>query len=285
VDWATVNLDPTWRARRVGDQCAWWLGVHHPSWSWNGNARGPLFLSARVLRKRKSAYPRATVPIAIDSGGYTELTKYGRWTIPADQYAAEIRSWSVNLGTVAWAAIQDWVCSPDAMAMSGLTVAEHQRRTTASYLELVSIAPAIQWLPVVQGITVADYLRHVDGYARAGIDLRGFRLVGLGSVVSRSVAELKPIVGELAHRGLRLHGFGVKGQSLAAVAPWLRSADSMAWSFLGRRLTLETGLRDSQGRGLANSPEYAERFRAEQLAIIERSSDRKGWTHQMAMPW
>lgn len=283
--WRTANFDPRWRAEHADDLCQWWLGVHHPNWSWNGNARGPLFLNARVLRDRKSPYPRALVPIAIDSGGYTELTKHGGWNIAPRQYASEVRAWSAQFGTVEWAAVQDWTCSPEALRKSGLSVAEHQRRTLASYLDLADIAPEIRWVPVLQGVSVADYLRHADDHARAGVDLRGFQLVGLGSVVGLSTAELVPIVGELAHRGIRLHGFGVKTANLAATAPMLRSADSMAWSYLGRNLTLETGQRDSQGRSLANSPEYAEQFRAEMLEIIRRSSCREGWTHQMTMPW
>lgn len=262
--------------------CQWWLGVHQPNWAWDGTARGPVFISARRLRQRKSPYPRATVAIAIDSGGFTELSKFGRWSVGPEQYAAEVRAWSQQLGTVEWAAIQDWMCEPWLLEGgtppgggprapgTGLTVAEHQRRTIESYLDLRYLAPEIWWLPVLQGYTIGDYRRHMEAYRHAGFDLRGHRLVGVGSVCRRqNVDEVRAIVSTLADCGLRLHGFGLKTRALETVAGSLASADSLAWSFDGRKGTGVRGLRDSHGRSLQNSAEHAEAFRLRMLSLIE----------------
>lgn len=260
-----------------------WLGVHQPNWTWNGSMTGPTFVSATRLRMRASTFPRAHVPIAIDSGGFTEVTQRGGWTVPATDYVALVRRATGELGTIAWAAIQDWMVEDVALASTGLSIVEHQRRTVASYAELLDLAPEIRWLPVLQGQTIADYLRCWERYESAGFDLLGHHLVGLGSVCRRqATSEIIEIVGQLARRGLRLHGFGVKATGLAAVGNMLRSADSLAWSFQGRRrsqpgrtplfgdVSINVGTRDSQGRSLANSPEFAERFRRQMTDLISK---------------
>src|SRR5271156_4768107 len=93
-----------------------------------------------------------------------------------------------------------------------LSVAEHQRRTVASYLHLRDIAPDLPFIPVLQGFTCQEYQECADLYAAAGIDLTAEPLVGLGSVCRRqATAEAHQIITALHARGItRLHGFGVK---------------------------------------------------------------------------
>ena len=43
------------------------------------------------------------------------------------------------------------MCEPFMLAKTGLTVAEHQARTVANYLELRSLAPELPFVPVLQG--------------------------------------------------------------------------------------------------------------------------------------
>jgi len=66
----------------------------------------PLFLSRRWLAGRKSL-PRARGPWALDSGGFTELSTYGRWTLTPVDYAAEVRRYAGEIGNLAWAAAMD----------------------------------------------------------------------------------------------------------------------------------------------------------------------------------
>lgn len=91
----------------------------------------------------------------------------------------------------------------------------------------------------------------------AGIDLREFERVGLGSVCRRQATmEIFRVVYSLASQGLRLHGFGVKLQGLALCKDYLVSADSMAWSFAARR---EPPMRGHTGhKNCANCKIYAE---------------------------
>jgi hypothetical protein len=210
-----------------------WLGTHLPGWLAVTDV--PLFVSRRRLAGRKTL-PRALGPVAIDSGGFSELSLYGRWETPARQYAGEARRFVDEIGNVEWLAIQDWMCEPHLLAKTGLTVREHQRRTVASYLELQQIAPDLPWTPVLQGWARDDYRRHVDDYDRAGVDLRTLAIVGIGSVCRRqATSEIVPLIRSVARTGIRLHGFGVKISGLRQIASQLTSADSMAWSFEARR--------------------------------------------------
>lgn len=208
-----------------------YLGTDRPLWLALTSA--PLFLSRRCLENRRTL-PRALGPWALDSGGFTELTR-GGWSMPASAYAATVRRLAAGIGRMAWAAPQDWMCEPEQLVATGLTVEEHQRRTVDNLLELRQLAPEIAWVPVLQGYTAGDYWRCVELYASAGVDLVDEPLVGLGSVCRRSsTAEIAALVAELAEGGLALHGFGVKLTGLARVSWALASADSMAWSLDAR---------------------------------------------------
>lgn len=123
-------------------------------------------------------------------------------------------------------------------------------------------------MPVLQGWTLADYWTCVDLYAQAGIRLADYPLVGLGSVCRRqATAETDTIVRSLG-AVLPLHGFGTKTSGLASYGRWLTSADSMAWSYAGRR---EPGCTPSHGSE-ANCRQYALRWHAAVLKTIERGS-------------
>jgi hypothetical protein len=211
------------------------LGVHQPAWLAETDV--PLMISRRRLAPVRRL-PRARGTWTLDSGGFSELALFGRWTISGAEYAAEVRRYANEIGgELAWAAIMDWVCEPDVRAVTGLSVREHQLRTLASYAELRSLAPDLPWLPVIQGWTPDDYLAHADMYEQAGFDLAALPAVGVGSVCRRQrTEELEIILRSLAVRGYRLHGFGLKTTGLRRAQDALVSSDSMTWSFVARRL-------------------------------------------------
>ena len=131
----------------------------------------------------------------------------------------------------------DWMCEPVMVARTGLSVIEHQRRTVESFIRLRHMAPEVPWLPTLQGHTIEDYLRCIDMFEAAGVDLEAEALVGLGSVCRRSgTLELVAVITAiLRYRpGLRLHGFGVKSTGTLLSCLDLRSVDSEAWSTRGR---------------------------------------------------
>jgi hypothetical protein len=268
--------DP-WQQVQAASPLVWlWVVAQEACWSWEGNARGPLLIEAGRFhdrwptrtRKKPGQWryePReATVPVILDSGAFSMIAKHGAWIWSAKDYVAFVRRACAVLGTVQFAATQDWMCEPDMLVRTGLSLEEHQRRTVRSYLELRDMAPEVPWLPALQGFTGDDYLRCADGYDRAGVDLAELDLVGLGSVCRRSgTADLVAVIGYILARlpEVKLHGYGVKSAGTLLSCLDLRSADSEAWSRRGRGIEVE--LRAAVGL-------LAKATRAELAAAMER---------------
>lgn len=210
-----------------------YLGSHKPQWL--SIPGPPLFISARGLRGRRTL-PRAKCGWGLDSGGFTELQKHGKWTIDPLVYALEARDWQTRIGRLELAAPQDWMCEPFMLRRTGLTIGYHQTATIENFLELQEYAPGVPWMPVVQGWQLGDYLHHIEEYAARGIDLTTHSTVGVGSVCRRQrTTEAAAIIrGIGCIIGPRLHGFGFKLSGIPTCREWLKSADSMAWSLNGR---------------------------------------------------
>lgn len=213
-----------------------YLGIPEPLWlRW---ATTPTFLSHRRIQHRVNAgrrkLPVAVTSWALDSGGFTEVSKngihaYEQW--PSRDYAKWVAIYAREIGNLDWAAIQDWMCEEAMLRKTGLTVSRHQTLTTRSYLDLMGHDPALPWIPVLQGFAADDYKRHLDDYSLHGVDLPASPVVGLGSVCRRqTLAPVIDLATSLKRQGLRVHGFGVNKSGLRALAPSLCSSDSMAWA-------------------------------------------------------
>lgn len=251
-----------------------YLGCHMPAWL--ARVDVPLFVSHNRLKARVSL-PRAVGAWALDSGGFTQLSMHGCWTSTPMDYARAVRRYRDEIGGLEWAAPQDWMCEPWIIQRTGLDIQEHQRRTVANYLALRNIAPDLPFIPVLQGWTRDDYLHCVDMYNRAGVDLTSAPLVGLGTVCRRQgTREAVGIIATLAGLGIKLHGFGFKLTGLQRAARLLESADSMAWSYAGRRTPDPTG----RCKNLANSMSFAIEWHARVLTTIDTA--RPG-QYQMAL--
>lgn len=256
------------------------LGTHQVDWL--DKSEVPLFISAVRLRQRV-ALPKAIVEWVLDSGGFTELDKYGEWTIPVEQYVAEVIRWAEKIGMMKWAAIQDWMCEPKILAKTGLDVREHQRRTIASLLELRRLAPQIPWVPVIQGWRVADYEQHVVDYMDAGVDLTKEEIVGVGSVCRRQgTREGAAIMRAISKLGISIHAFGIKTDGIAMFGDRISSADSMAWSLAARKRRIQ--LPGCTHKTCANCYKWASMWRAEMLAGVGDIAVRAA-PPQMEMPW
>lgn len=285
-----------------------YTGTHMPNWL--ALIAHPLFVSRRTLARRRKL-PRALGPWALDSGGFTQLAQFGAWeytmrrpllytasdlpTTPSGRemtladsvsprmYAAEVRRYRDEIGQLDWAAIQDWMCEPSILKQTGSTIAKHQQWTIDNYAELLQIAPDLPWKPVLQGWAAIDYLRHLDEYDRRGFDLRALPSVGVGTMCRRqATGTARRLVMSLKGEGLGLHLFGFKKDGLAGVASFLDardSADSLAWSFCGRRAAPLPG-HDRPGPGrprghinCANCLEYALKWREELLARMAPTAE------------
>lgn len=239
-----------------------YLGTHVTSWLEFIDI--PLFISHRRLSKCRRL-PRALGSWALDSGGFSELSLFGRWKTTAHVYAAEVRRYTAEVGGLEWAAPQDWMCEPQILAKTGFSIENHQWRTIESVMHLRSLLDE-HVIPVLQGWKLGDYLQHVEMYERSGIDLREEAVVGVGSVCRRQhTEEATEIFTKLSAQGLQLHGFGVKTQGLRQNAATLVSADSMAWSFDARYAEPLLGC---SHKNCANCDRYAMRWRGRLLQSL-----------------
>lgn len=231
----------------------WYLGIHQPNWLADPRlAEVPVFISRRTFMDRRTGgyrktFPRAAGRYAVDSGGFTELKDFGRWTISATEYIDFLdRLWE-ETGPYDFAAPRDHMCEPAVITGgtfaglqfvgTGLTLDEHLRRTVEDGIDLAERAPHRRIIKVLQGWRKADYHRCWDLYEQAGIDLTAEPVVGIGSVCRRQhMDEAADILDSLYDRGLRnMHGFGFKISGLRSCWEQLATADSMSWSFEGRR--------------------------------------------------
>lgn len=247
------------------DQASFYLGVSQAQWL-HVEDGAPLFLAAHRLQQWlcNENWPRVpAVRWAMDSGGFNHVRKHGGWTISPEDFVGVVWSHDLHISNMQWAAPQDWMCEPDILALTGLTVADHQQRTVDNFVQVcrawaqleydndgtewlrdpynVTDETAGAWrrcpfIPVLQGWEADDYLRCADMYAAVGVDLAAYPVVGLGSVCRRqSTKDIEVVVARVTELGLPLHGFGVKTDGLRRVGHLLASADSHAWSMAARR--------------------------------------------------
>ena len=207
-----------------------YVGLHEPSHAQHFDR---CMISVNRLRRRKSDFQ--VKEWMMDSGAFTELTKYGHYRHTPEAYAAEVQRWR-SCGQLVAASSQDYMCEPFVLAKTGLSIAEHQQLTIERYDVIHALCGSII-LPVIQGYLPHHYQAHVQAY---GERLKPGMWVGVGSVckrngsprdmaaVLRAIKQLRP--------DLRLHGFGAKLTALESseVRSLLHSADSMAWSFAAR---------------------------------------------------
>ena len=245
-----------------------YLGVATGRPRWLAELDVPLFISRRNLFSVKTL-PRAINRWALDSGGFTEVHK-GGWELTTDEYVAEVRRYVDEIGNMGWCAPQDWMCEETALQATGLTVSDHQRRTTDNFLELRQALGTLV-IPVLQGWERDDYLRHVDAYEAAGVTLADEERIGVGSICRRHADKaIGVILCDL--QPLRLHAFGVKGSALAKYHDWLTSADSLAWSATARWGKIRLPGCTHRGYDCHKCQRWALRWREKTLRSLDQQS-------------
>lgn len=195
------------------------------------------FISVTRLRRLKSPF-FVVKDWIMDSGAFSTLRTHGGYPQPVEEYADEIARW-VRVGQLRAVVTQDYMCEPFMLALTGLTVPEHQALTIERYDRLRAlVSPSVYVMPVLQGYAPSDYVSHIAQY---GHRLAPRAWVGVGSICKRNgtpaevVALLRAI--KQTRPDLRLHGFGLKITALesSTVCQYLDTADSMAWSFRARK--------------------------------------------------
>lgn len=245
-----------------------YLGSHQPHWL--ATAGVPLFISHRRLAGRKTL-PRAAAEWALDSGAFSELSLYGQWRTTVREYHRAVRRYDDEIGKLSWAAPLDLMCEPDMLSKTGLSVAEHQRRTVDNFVELQELWDGKTYdnpyMPVIQGWLPDDYLRCVDMYEARGIDLTQYPIVGVGSVCRRQASsQIDTVISAILRRDpdMPLHAFGVKAGGLKIYGRKILTCDSLAWSYQARR---EPPLAGHIHSSCANCLDYALTWRSRVLAV------------------
>ena len=225
-----------------------YIGLHQPSDAGHFNRA---CISINRLRNRRK---RIDCPILLDSGAFTELFQYHGYRHEPSEYAREVRRLVNNkVADIEIAVSQDYMCEPVMLNKTSLTVRDHQRLTIKRYGALLKEHLPVPVMPVLQGYHPQEYVDHIDMY---GDHLAFDMHVGVGSVCKRNgdpraIIEVLEAITKAAP-WLRLHGFGIKKTSLQNqdIRQLLYSADSMAWSYAGRK---------KNGK-LANDWRYAKSF-------------------------
>lgn len=170
----------------------------------------------------------------LDSGGFTEIMKHGRYIYSADDYLKQIERYNPPI-----AFSQDWMCEPVILKHTKKTVQEHLDLTVENYLYLRARSEKV--MPVLQGRMLQDYLTCIEAYQSAGVNLEEQPVVGVGTLCRRTKDKhIEMIIRAIKSKipNARLHGFGLKTTAFRSqyVVDKLYSADSMAWCYSGRRI-------------------------------------------------
>lgn len=227
----------------------------------------PLFVSHTQLARRRTL-PRAVTEWALDSGAFSEIAQHGQFLTTSSEYVAAVRRYRDEIGNLTWAAQQDHMCESFVLAHSTLarTVEQAQQWTVDNFVTLRTLDASLPIIPVLQGQSSADYQRCVDLFAHRGVDLYAEPLVGLGSVCRRqNTDEIGAVIAALDD--LPLHGFGVKAGGIARYGWLLASADSLAWSYAGRRIR---PCPESTNQACQNCLHQALDWRARVLAAVDQ---------------
>lgn len=234
------------------------LGIHRPNWLDRPELDDVAVCVSRevYVDRRTRQYMKKWTPATgkrrrmIDSSAFSQLQKYGRWTITARQYIDFLVEQWERVGPFEAAGPMDWMAEPFVInggtfrtvrfVGTGLSAVEHLRRTVDNYVELQSIAPryiAERIFPTVQGFEPELYRLCCQMYRAVGVDLSKLPRVGVGSVCRRQNEDVAAqivdtVAGEVQARNL--HGFGFKISGIKLAGHQLRSTDSQAPSFDGR---------------------------------------------------
>lgn len=266
-----------------------YLGTHMNNWLWTDPLAAPewdavnpsLFVSHRRLVGVRNLRPSRR-RWALDSGGFSEYSLYGEWRTTPAEYVAAVLRYDRAIGQLEWAAPQDSMCEESMLEKARMTDAArmgrapvsmtdqlvlHQQRTVRNLGDLEGIwAYATDdespFIPVIQGDTVDEYLRCVDFYTDASVDLTHYPLVGVGSVCRRQatdeVGDIVQAIKDYVDPELPVHVFGLKKSGIRKYSDKVLTGDSMAWSYDARRADPLPGC--TGHKNCANCAEYALRW-------------------------
>lgn len=187
-------------------------------------------ISLNRLRKRKA--PINIQDWIIDNGAFHLLISGGTH-YPVEDVVKILRFFG-SCGRLRGFISQDWLCQPEILQVTGLSVQESQILTIGRYDQLLSALDGFPYLiPVIQGQSSDDYLRHLEQYNQR---IKPGAWVAVGGLKGHSPQEVEDILLKikLVRRDLRLHGCGLGSRLLKGnILGLLYSADSSSAGLQG----------------------------------------------------
>lgn len=124
----------------------------------------------------------------------------------------------------------DWIKSftREIEYVATIDVMNNTIETVKSGIKCIEADPTINWVPVLQGNCINDYINCMIMYEDHGVPL-GNRLVAIGGLKAKTQLERRLLLSKLST--LKLHGFGLTLNDLRHPDIWtsIYSADSGTW--------------------------------------------------------
>jgi hypothetical protein len=211
----------------------WQSGLHIP-------AENVLISAATLWHKTRKKFtnpnflPRTTKRIFIDSGGFTFLTKWEKYPFTIDEFI-DFLGILQEKQPIEQVAILDYPCEPDVNRSEYKTNFDRIRATVENAVVCFDKAPEINWIPVIQGYYLHEYLDCLSLYEERGIKSEKW---AIGSVCQRrDIAGPRKIITRLKKTmsNKKLHAFGISIRLLKDLQIWnsLFSSDSASWQLYG----------------------------------------------------
>jgi len=187
-----------------------------------------LFISAGICyRNDRFWVPKInkTHELFVDSGAFSVLSKFGEYPYTPRRYILFVKKMKAD-----YAAIMDYPCEPNGVIK--LLIKERIHRTIDNAIKLMDLEPDINWVMVIQGWEVDDYLYCLDLAKEHGLLTP---LTAIGSVcVRKNLQRVREIVVTLRDNILskiKLHCFGLDLRFAKDLAIFnaVYSFDTHAW--------------------------------------------------------
>jgi hypothetical protein len=187
---------------------------------------GDVLMNYGTIRRKKIKIVPSLHTFFLDSGGFTEIFRFGKYTFSSAEYYEYILNHDID-----HFATMDYPCEPIVLQKTGKTVNEHIVMTVESNLDLMDCAGVV---PVIQGYAVDDYIYCCDLINDYGGEKP---LMAIGTMCKRTkvadaIAILQAVSKEFPHS--QFHAFGLKKNFLPKVKDMIYSSDSIAWFYFQR---------------------------------------------------
>ena len=172
--------------------------------------------------------------IMLDSGGFSFFTKYSDYPFELNKYIEWIHNMNeANDGKVNYCAIRDYPCEPLINRASISTNKERIEKTVQNAIECIDTDNTINWMPVLQGYDLEEYLSCLDLYKDVGIIED---ILAIGSMCRRTdIKTIEKIIRSIKkeYNG-KIHLFGLTMNALKSkyIVDNTFSCDTIGYTFM-----------------------------------------------------